>query len=268
MSHGRTLAAAVAGILLTGLLLYVMPPLGGKIAVGTGAAPGEFLFTLVVFAPILLLGLAGGWATSIAAWRPGDRAVTWGLGGGLLGLSGLTLAIAYTWVVGTLHGGAQAALGIVLPLGLLTIAVQVLAEEVMFRGWLQPLVARSTGLPVALIIVAIAFALLHLLGGAVGLVPLLNLALGGGLFGLLAARGQGIAGAVGAHFGWNAGEQLLVGLDPNPGVGSFGSVFDLDLTGANAWGGSADGLNASWAMTFALLAIVAPLALLAKRKAA
>ena len=73
---------------------------------------------------------------------------------------------------------------------------------------------------------------------------------------MLAARAGGVAGAGGAHWAWNAAEQLLFGLDPNPGVGGFGALLDLDLVGAARWGGSAEGLNARWAMTVALLALL------------
>ena len=55
-----------------------------------------------------------------------------------------------------------------------------------------------------------AFAALHLMGGARSPTTLINMFLGGLLFGYLAAYGRGIAGAVGAHFAWNATEQLLL----------------------------------------------------------
>ncbi|MGF7473829.1 hypothetical protein WFJ45_24165, partial [Salmonella enterica subsp. enterica serovar Minnesota] len=63
-------------------------------------------------------------------------------------------------------------------------------------------------------------------------------------------------------------EQLVLGLVPNPGLGAFGSVMDLELAGATLWGGSEEGLNASLAMTFALAMFVVPLLLLATPAAA
>ena len=94
---------------------------------------------------------------------------------------------------------------------------------------------------------------------------LLNLFLGGLLFGLLAARSGGLAAAIAAHFSWNWAEQLLFGLDPNPGIGSFGSILNLELVGSSWWGGSDEGLNASIAMTFALAMLLAPLLILPAR---
>jgi membrane protease YdiL (CAAX protease family) len=100
------------------------------------------------------------------------------------------------------------------------------------------------------------------MGGARSPTTLINLFLGGVLFGILAARGGGLAGAIAAHFSWNWSEQILLGLDPNPGVGSFGAWLDLDLAGPALWGGSEEGLNASLAMTMTLLALLVPLIIL------
>jgi serine/threonine protein phosphatase PrpC len=139
-------------------------------------------------------------------------------------------------------------------------------EEIFFRGWLQPALARDFGTPVAILLAALAFSALHVMGGARSPTTLVNLFLGGLLFGLLAARGAGVAGAAAAHFAWNWSEQIALGLDPNPGVGSFGALVDLELAGSALWGGSDEGLNASIAMTMALLVLVTPLALLDRRK--
>ncbi|KTT68023.1 hypothetical protein [Sphingomonas sanguinis] len=59
-----------------------------------------------------------------------------------------------------------------------------------------------------------------------------------------------------------------MGLDPNPGVGAFGAVLDLDLRGASLWGGSDQGLNGSWAMSLSLLALVVGWLLAARRSGA
>jgi membrane protease YdiL (CAAX protease family) len=88
---------------------------------------------------------------------------------------------------------------------------------------------------------------------------LLNLFLGGVLFGLLAVRTVGLLAPICAHFGWNWGEQLLFGLDPNPGSSVFGAIFDRDLAGDALWGGSGEGLNASVIVTLTLVALVTAL---------
>ena len=65
---------------------------------------------------------------------------------------------------------------------------------------------------------------------------------------------------------WNGTEQLMLGLDPNPGVGSFGTLLDFDLTGPSIWGGSEEGLNASLAMSVALAVLLVPLVLAVRRQ--
>ena len=146
-------------------------------------------------------------------------------------------------------------------LGSLVTFGQAASEEVFFRGWLQPVLARAWGPAIAIAITAAAFAGLHIAGGARTPVTLVNLALGGIVFGLLAWRSGGIAASIAAHAGWNWSEGILFGLDPNPGTGSFGAIHDLDLAGAALWGGSPEGLNASIAMTLVLAALLLPLAL-------
>ena len=256
-------AGALAGLMLAAVWLVWGPAwVAGRVGDDPGAV-GELLFSAGVFTPLLLLGIAGGAATRITAWRPGARPWRALAIGAALGLGGLLAAAGLSMAAGTLIWRQLGPANAVLLLGVITIMWQVGAEELLFRGWLQPLLARAIGLPAALVTIAAAFAALHLLAGAgSGWLTLLNMMGGGLLFGTLAARNGGIAGAIGAHGAWNLGEQLLLGIDPNAGaVGSFGTLFDFDLDGASAWGGSAAGLNASWAMLIALAALVAPLLL-------
>ena len=60
---------------------------------------------------------------------------------------------------------------------------------------------------------------------------------------------------VAAHFGWNWAETNIFGVFPNPGVDPFGSLIDFELVGAGLWGGSTEGLNASIASSFSLVAL-------------
>jgi len=76
---------------------------------------------------------------------------------------------------------------------------------------------------------------------------------------VLALRAGGLAAAIGAHWAWNSCESFVFGLDPNPGVSPFGSLVDLDMAGNGWWGGSAQGLNGSAAMTIVLAALILPL---------
>lgn len=239
---------------------HVLPVLGS----GASEASAEALFVVAIFGVMVLLALLAGRVSGIATATPG-RAPGRSLAiGTASGLAGIGIAISYSAIAGLVHSGTGQASALPILGGALVVLVQVTGEELYFRGWLQPVIARAWGAPAAIGIVSVLFAALHLLGGALSAVSLINLLLGGILFGLLAARTGGIVAPIAAHFAWNATEQLVFGLDPNPGVGPFGSIFDLDLSGAARWGGSGEGLNASIGMTMALLVVLVPLLIAAR----
>lgn len=251
--------------------LLGVAPLAGWAVQGAGPAVAEAGFSLLLYGAILLAALGlGVVARRVEPGSPGlgrivpvdrrsrppgqgrsGRNVGYGL---TTGFAAFALAIGYCALAGTLGRGAGAGRS-ALSLGLLTVTWQVWAEEVMFRGYVQPLLVRGVGPVGAVALTALSFAALHSVFGGVAPTMLANMLLGGVLFGLLALDG-GVAAAFGAHFAWNAVEQIGVGLDPNPGAGAFGALIDLDLSGAAAWGGSATGLNGSIAMAIALLATI------------
>jgi membrane protease YdiL (CAAX protease family) len=223
----------------------------------------ETLLTLAIFGPLLAIALVGGKLTGADPLGVG-RDVPEMLGvGGAVGALGVAGAVGYAWLAGGLDRGSAPAGEIGLLIwGSFVVLFAAAVEEIYFRGWLQPVLARHFGLPGAILISALTFAALHIMGGARSPTTLVNLFLGGILFGLLAARSGGIAAAVAAHFAWNWSEGIALGLDPNPGVGSFGAIVDLDLSGAALWGGSDEGLNASLAMSLTLFAMLVPFAIL------
>ena len=250
---------------LCGLVLMVGPGVA-KAVLGlfgeTGAATAETVFTLVIFGGLLAVAMIGGGLCGINAARLGRRRLANLALGLLLGAAGVAAATSLAWLAGTLGRADGLADGGLLLLGSGLLLLQAASEEVFFRGWLQRVLVDGWGAALAVPVAALAFAALHVMGGARSPTTLLNLFLGGLLFGLLALRGGGLAAAIGAHFAWNWAEAIGLGLDPNPGVGSFGALVNLELAGATGWGGSAEGLNASFAMSLTLLALVAPLAIL------
>lgn len=262
----ESLGIAAVALALAALWLRFAPAIAGISAGNSTGLLSEAIFTFVIFGPLLVSSVAGAALCRVSGQLLGRSPLSSVGIGAAIGFGGIMLATGYAMLAGTLtavaYGGASAAI----LAGLAITAVQVAAEEALFRGWLQPLLARTMAAPAAVGIVAIAFAGLHMVSGAYDPVVLLNLALGGALFGALSARAGGVSAAFGAHLAWNATEQMGVGLDPNPGVGSFGSIVDWDLIGPARWGGSPDGLNASWAMAIALCAFLVPLILWHVRK--
>ena len=270
---GVGVAVLVLAVLVACAVVAFGPPLAQRWiaphvdAGGANAQPLiETLFTVLIYGAFIVAAAAAGLVERInvvaAGRRPGAM-----LGVGLcVGFAGMTIAMLYARLAGTLVAGAsEPAPWGVLTWGAAVVGVQTAAEEIYFRGWVQPALARRWGLAAAVLVTAVAFAGVHVVGGARGPVSLLNLFLGGLMFGLFAAHGRGLAAAAGTHFAWNAAEQLVWGLDPNPGLGSFGALVDKELVGSALWGGSDEGLNASLGMTAALLAILVPLVLLTWR---
>jgi len=228
--------------------------------VESGSGWQEAVFTLLLSGALLAVAVLGLWLQpgphALAGRQP---AVMLG-SGAVLGLSGLGLSAVLAALALTVgHRPGTGAIAALLG-GSLLILVQASVEEVYFRGWLQPVLIRAWGNAAGIAVTALAFAALHLVGGERSLVTLLNLMLGGLLFGLLALRSGGIVLPAAAHFAWNWAEAIGLGLAPNPGVGSFGAIVDLDLSGSANWGGSAEGLNASLAMSFVLIALLLPVA--------
>jgi membrane protease YdiL (CAAX protease family) len=258
----------------TGALVLLVAAAIGALAVILGAQAGfarvleiatiaawdpvllESLFNIIVFG---LLGLIAG----VAIWLVGGRAtpgpaaplsVAMGIVGGAAGLG---VAIALSALAGTAQHGQGLTGGVTLLLaGAVLTLVQTGAEELYFRGWLQPHLEAGWGPWPGLVVTAAAFAGLHFVSDPFEAVSFGNLVLAGLWFGLLAQRSGGLALPIGAHFGWNWAEEMLFGATPNPGVSAFGTIFDWDLTGASLWGGSSSGLNASLSATFVLLAFV------------
>jgi membrane protease YdiL (CAAX protease family) len=265
------LATYAIGVMLLAALLEFGIGLAGNLAqamLGPSGDPAalEALFNVFIFGAMLLIAVVAGLVSGINPLALGRRKRIMLPLGLFAGLFGLSIATAYAGVVGSLQANGLGASSPWLFGGAVVILLQAGAEEVYFRGWLQPALARVWGIAPAVLCSALAFCILHVFGGARSPITLINLFLGGLLFGVLAAQGRGILGAVAAHFSWNATEQLVVGLDPNPGIGAFGTLLDFDLSGPAQWGGSEEGLNASLAMTVALALIIVPLVIAVRRR--
>ncbi|MET0308975.1 MAG: CPBP family intramembrane glutamic endopeptidase [Sphingomonas sp.] len=215
----------------------------------------ESVFTITVFG---LLALVAGLAIRLSGDRIaiGPAAPLSVVAGVAAGICGLGIAIALSAVAGAVHAGQGAGFGLLLLAGTGVTLLQTSAEELYFRGWLQPRLQGGWGRWPGLAVTSLAFSALHFVSGDFDMFSFVNLTLAGVWFGLLAERSGGLALPIGAHFGWNWAEEMLFGATPNPGVSNFGTVFDWDLTGAANWGGSAAGLNASLSATFVLLALV------------
>lgn len=235
------------------LRLPLLPVLGER---GLTGLMTVVLFGLMIGAAILWAAIAGRSVTPTGAspLKAGGLGIA-------LGVGGLLLATGYAAMTGGVQpaGHPPAAILLILAGTCLTF-IQCSAEEIYFRGWIQPVLAGPWGKWAALGMTSLLFAALHIFAGVRAPLSMLNVFLAGVLFGLLALRTGGLVAPIAAHFAWDWSEGLLMGLFPNPGVDVWNAIFNFDLTGSRLWGGSAEGLNNSLAVTFVLLAFCVPLA--------
>lgn len=269
-----TLDLLLAAVTLAGLMGWISAATLIIEALTSGGTITDII-TLEIAATVIIFGglFAIAFIAKLFAILPAPHART-AIGaaiglGLLLGIGGQSYAVFATWLSNHLADPINpAARGTFLMLfgGSALLLFQTASEEYFFRGWLQPVLAKHFGAISGIAGAAIAFALLHIYGGTRDPVSILNLTLGGVFFGLLAWRTGGLAAPMSAHFAWNWSEQILFGLDPNPGVATFGALTDHDIVGSALWGGSEEGLNSSLAISFVLVALIVPL--IARRKSA
>ena len=255
-------ATIVAGLVLA--LFFIAEPVRDAIAeriTVDSVVAGNLLFYTVLFAPLIVLALVLGAIDRRRVLRAGRGPLGWSLLGLVAGVGGLAACVLYVWLNGTLRAAPNPDVPLsFLAVGVGTTLLGVVAEEMLFRGWLLSALEDRVSAPLAVLLSAIAFSAFHLwAGGATGAISLANLLLGGLWFGLLAQRSGGIVAPVAAHFGWNLAESAGWGLLPNPGVDELGALFNYDMVGGPLWGGTEEGLNSSIAMTLVLAALVIPL---------
>jgi serine/threonine protein phosphatase Stp1 len=224
---------------------------------------------LLVIFPLMIFGaLIVGRMTSInplALGKSPFRNATLGLG---LGVAMVGIGVFASLASGNasiVKGQASLAVPIAIWAATGIIFIQSAAEEILCRGWVQPLVTRYWGAAAGIIATAALFTGLHNVFAINPPLVNFNLFLGGLIFGMLYRLFGGIAAPVLFHFGWNWSDAILFGLTPNPGTLSFGSIFDIDFGGPAQLGGVEEGLMASIFATLLLGLIAATLILLLRR---
>ncbi len=253
-------ASVIIGLISTWAWMRFAPPLVDKLQIDSIAKLATTYYALV-YLPGAMIALALGRLCKVEPLRFGPSVVQWGGLSLFAGAAGLGLCA----VLARLNGGMELAVqpaksgGGILLLGAALTLLQVLVEELLFRGWLRLVLRAILGARVAVVLAALAYACFTMAGNGFAVLPFANLVLLGLFLGLLAERSGGIAAPVAAHFGWTALEDLGLGLNPNPGTGPFGAVKDFDLLGAPLWGGTEAGLAASIGTAAVLIALTLPL---------
>ena len=228
--------------------------------------PGLHALLWIGFVPTLLLVLA--WVrfverrslASIGLVGPAPlKTFAQGLANGM---GTIALVVSAIWAAGGLRatgwGLAWQSPQSLLQVGLLLpgFMLQSSVEEVMFRGWMQSVLARKAGVAVAVVLVALVFTLLHFSPNQRWLVMLSSF-----LFSLFASawalRTGNVWGVMGWHAGWNwllaTGFELPVtGIDAQlPAL-----LVALQPSGVDALTGGAEGPEGSYLCSvFFILAI-------------
>ncbi|WP_245896636.1 CPBP family intramembrane glutamic endopeptidase [Sphingomonas fennica] len=258
-AQARALAAILWVAITSVTALLLLPDAVAGLPEAWGADLGmSASIRFGVSAAMILAGVLG-----VVLFRPGLR-----LGGGRIALLALPVALVLILVLLAIALAAGVAIrnpvaavpASLMGIGLAAILAQVIGEELLLRGLLQPILVDAWGKGPGVLASAGLFTLIHVAGGWDDPVSLLNITLAGIWFGLLALRTGGLLAPILAHFGYNWGEEALIGAYPNPGVGDFGAVFDFDLAGPAILGGSVDGFNASLVLSVLLALAVLPLA--------
>jgi membrane protease YdiL (CAAX protease family) len=266
---GWSIAFVVLVLVLTGLLAF------GLALVVAGSADGAVAWLGTTGpGPVLLQGLAMILASALFTWligvrvfrltlqdlryRVSHRGAGFGVGalvGALAAGTGLAVAALAGGAEWTRDAGTAGDYVGTVATTLLILAPAALAEELIFRGVPLLILAAALGRGSAVVLIAVAFALVHLQNPNVTALAIGNIALAGVFLGLAFYAPGGIWTAWGAHLGWNG---ALAALDaPVSGVPFRIPFIDYE-PGAPAWltGGAfgpEGGLSSTLALTIAVL---------------
>jgi uncharacterized protein len=240
---------AAGGVAIAGVLVVA----------GRAAAPavGVVLANLIVFAGLAVVAVVATRREGRRLWPREIYGAGAVIGGLALGLGAVFAAVALASMAGAatvIISPPSAPLG-VFAAAILVAALAAVAQEVFFRGWMQPVLCAACGAWPGLLFVAAIFAAFHVAAGVHGALVSVNLALASLLLGLLALRSGGLAASTAAHLAWIW--TGFAGLSPL----SAGRVVEVTLQGPALWSGGAQGPGGSLAVTAVLIALVLSLAM-------
>lgn len=127
------------------------------------------------------------------------------------------------------------------------------AEEVLFRGWILPVLGARYRPWVGLLISSLFFALLHGLNPGLSALAVVNLALFGAFAGLYAMREGSIWGISALHSVWNWVQGNFFGFEVSGTNASGGTLLNLMETGQDWLTGGVFGPEGGLAVTIVLV---------------
>ncbi|MCH4889814.1 CPBP family intramembrane metalloprotease [Acidaminobacter sp. JC074] len=125
---------------------------------------------------------------------------------------------------------------------LLGFLIQGAAEEVVFRGWVLPIVGARYNVKLAIVVSSILFAFLHGLNPGITILPVINLVLFGVFAAFYALQEESLWGICGFHSAWNWVQGSVFGVKVSGTTVPGGSFFEsvpkdkMDLISGGAFG--------------------------------
>jgi uncharacterized protein len=218
----------------------------------SAAVVGPTLAGLAVFAGLVAVAVAAARGEGRRLW-PREVYGAGALVGGLaLGLGALFAGAALASKTGAASVALNPAGAPMSPFAaaVLIAGLGAVAQEMFFRGWMQPALCAAWGAWPGLLFVAALFTAFHIAAGAHGAFVIVNLALAGLLFGLLSLRSGGLAASSAAHLVW--AWTGFAGLTVVPA----GQLFEVAIRGSAPWSGGGQGLGGSLAVTAVLVVLL------------
>ncbi len=220
----------------------------------------QMLFLISLFAGIYLLlwlwmRFVEGRPLASAGLQRDEVLFRYGRGFGV-GLGLFILAV----VPGSLLGFYDLAVNPVLGLGTIAGVVMVLlgwvvqgsAEELLFRGWMLPVVGARYAVWLGIVISALMFALVHMLNPSIGPLAILNLVLFGLFTAFYTLWEKSLWGVFGLHAVWNWVQGSIFGLEVS-GLASPGeSLLVTQATGPDILTGGTFGPEGGLLVTLVL----------------
>lgn len=146
--------------------------------------------------------------------------------------------------------------------------VQGPAEEALTRGWLLPVIGARHKPWLGILLSSLLFAALHSLNPNLSPIAVLNLFLFGLFAAVYALFEGGLWGVFSIHAVWNWMQGNLLGFEVSGSLAPGGTLFNLQEVGPDAITGGAFGPEGGLAVTAVLLASIAVVLALARRRAA
>lgn len=235
LALGFALLVALGGL----YAMLPVPATGTAVLLGTSVPAAA----AVIAGIVLLRGLDGRPAAAlgigVSRATPGLAVLGFGIGAVALACAVLGIAAAGALRYDAQPGGVgEWLLTLLGHAGALTVAA--FAEEAIFRGYAFQVLGAAFGVPVAVTVSSVAFAIAHGRNPEVDGLALLNIFLGGVLLSMAYVRTLSLWFATAVHAGWNWTVMSLFDL-PVSGFTFDTPLYDAGVAGPDWWTGGAFG---------------------------